>query len=141
MTNEQIKQAYVVGKAAKGVLRYRYLQKQAMMKQAGQDQQSGSPDYEAPLPDPPNRNSADAVDKGFLGGYGVPTLTGSAVGSILGALIQAARGKDVLSGLLVGGGLGGLGGAGYQAYSSGDYKKLFPDNTPSTTQATPESNV
>ena len=102
MTNEQIKQAYVVGKAAKGIIRYREFQKQAMMKRAGTEE--GAPTK----PAKPDNGS-------FLGGYGVPVGVGAGTGAILGALIQAARGKSILNGLLVGGGIGGLGGAGYQA--------------------------
>ena len=113
MTNEQIKQAYVVGKAAKGIIRYREFQKQAMMKQAA---------------DP---------SKSTLGDYAVPTLTGAGITSLIGALIQAAQGKDILKGMLVGAIPGGIAGAGYQAAGGWDGLKNMFKPTESTTSSAP----
>lgn len=152
MTNEQIKQAYVIGKAAKGVLRFRAFQKQAMMKQAvggvpsddpaahgGKKTDSAPPAGGTPVKtESTPKTDNPAIKEPYKSDYTTTTLAGSGIGAIMGALIQAARGKDILNGLLVGGGLGGLGGAGYNAYMAGDIDKMFagsPTQAPEDTSA------
>ena len=97
MTNEQIKQAYVISRAARGVKRYHQLQKEAMQKQAV--------------------DGASAWDtaKQIAGDYAAPVGIPTAIGSILGAIISGAQGKSMLKGLLSGGAIAGLGSAGYKA--------------------------
>ena len=92
MTPNELNQAYVIGVAARGVLRAREFQKQAMMKQAS--------------------NPAQFSD---LATYGKSVGIPAGVAAILGALINGARGKSILNGALIGGGIGGLAGLGHQA--------------------------
>lgn len=94
MTNEQIKQAYVISRAARGVKRYHTLQKQAMQKQA--------------------EGAWDTV-KQVASDYAKPVGIPMGIGAILGAIINGAQGKSMLKGLLSGGAIAGLGSAGYKA--------------------------
>lgn len=110
---QMIKRAYVRGLAARGIYRARLRQKQA----AG-----GLKNY---------------AISGGIGAAG-----GGALGSLIGALVQYARGKNVLRGALAGGGIGGglglLGGLGYQYFKKGpnalpvskDYS-VYSSNDPS----------
>lgn len=108
MTQNELNQAYVIGTAARGILRCRAIQKQAMMKQAAGDTIR---EIESPL-------------AAYSQSIGMP----AGLGAILGAIIQGARGKSILNGLLIGGGAGGLAGLGHQlAYDfSDDYAKNNP---------------
>lgn len=119
MTNEQIKQAYVIGKAARGVLRYKYLQKQAML-------QKRAKETAAPAA---TGNDTLAAMKALAGEYALPVGASSAAAALLGALIQGARGKSILKGLLVGGGLGGIAGAGGKALYDALPAATSPDAT------------
>ncbi|MBQ2619789.1 MAG: hypothetical protein IJF84_00450 [Thermoguttaceae bacterium] len=102
---QMIKRAYVRGLAARGIYRARLRQKQA----AG-----GLKDY---------------AISGGIGAAG-----GGALGSLIGALVQYARGKNVLRGAGIGGaagaGAGLLGGLGYQ------YSKKAPAETKPSVAAT-----
>ncbi len=89
MTENQIKQAYVTGLAARGLLRQMYKQA-AMQKQAGKGMD---------------------IAKGFAQYTGA----GAGLGAIIGALIQIARQKSIMTGALVGAGIGGGLGAGQKA--------------------------
>ena len=110
MTNEQIKQAYVISKAAKGVKRYHTLQKEAMQKQAG------------------DGTSAWDTAKQIAGDYAMPTLVPAGIAGILGAIINGAQGKSMLKGLLGYGAAGAFGGAGYKALNDAGWLKF--DQTP-----------
>ena len=98
MTNEQIKQAYVTGLAARGLLRQ-------MCKQAeGADPGSyGFRDYKG--------DKYYEEGKGNFGldiakDYAAYGAGGAGLGAIIGSLIALARQKSLVSGALVGGGVG-----------------------------------
>ena len=93
MTENQIKQAYVTGLAARGLLRQMY-------KQAEMQKQAGGMD----------------VAKS----YAKYTGAGAGIGAIVGALIQIARQKSLMTGALVGAGIGGGIGAGQRGLNSID---------------------
>ena len=94
MTENQIKQAYVTGLAARGLLRQMYKQA-AMQKQAGKGMD---------------------IAKSYAGYTGV----GAGLGAIIGTLIQIARQKSLMTGALVGAGIGGGIGAGQRGLNSID---------------------
>lgn len=93
MTENQIKQAYVTGLAARGLLRQMYKQA-AMQKQAG---------------------GMDVAKS-----YAKYTGAGAGLGAIIGTLIQIARQKNLMTGALVGAGIGGGIGAGQRGLNSID---------------------
>ena len=93
MTDNQIKQAYVTGLAARGLLRQ-------MRKQAAGEK--SSPGWD--------------IAKSYAGYTG----TGAGIGAIIGALIQLARQKSLVTGALVGGGIGAGIGAGQRGLNSID---------------------
>ncbi|MBQ2619788.1 MAG: hypothetical protein IJF84_00445 [Thermoguttaceae bacterium] len=126
MNNEQmIKQAYVRGLAARGILRMRAMQKQAASGPAiaprGQDSAYSNGGLKVTEPDfgsiaamsgydplrikgkrPWSRGASDA-----LAGAG-----GAGIGAIIGALVAYARKKKILGHALAGAGIGGLAGVG-----------------------------
>ena len=166
-----IKQAYVRGLAARGILRAMIMQKKASgsdskdynPKEDLQDLQSKSeePDFDL-LPlgirrqvtnaryldtDPEFRkslaykylNNSLARDAG-IPQYAVSGLAGAGVMGAIGALIQAARKKNVLKGALIGGGIGagiGIGGKYINdkyIYPSIQEKHLKKDQLPRTAE-------
>lgn len=118
------KQAYVRGVAARGILRTRVMQKMAEENTQPGDSAKETPKKTYKLNGSfldPNPGFFKGVRNSYLknnffaneGDYLKSGLIGLGAGGIIGALIQAARGKNLLSGALVGGGIGaGLGAGG-----------------------------
>ena len=140
------KQAYINGLAARGVLRNLFMQKAASQPDKPESYDSISEaEKQVPIavvPSPTNNSetkpptekelkdqewrynylNSDWAKPDF--GYVTPGLTGAGVGALVGALVQAARDKNVLAGAGIGAGIGGLTGAGAKYYND---EYLYPE--------------
>ena len=112
MTDNQIKQAYVTGLAARGILRQ--MVKQAVEKAKDAPAKEPTPagpgafgfrDYAGDAAYAPGKKRSFGMDmaEDYLQYGGA----GAGIGAIIGALIQIARQKSVMTGALVGAGVGG----------------------------------
>lgn len=126
MTENQIKQAYVTGLAARGLLRQMY-------KQAAEAEADGAKGWGfsgAGGPDPVGDDPNFGMD--MAKSYIKYTGTGAGLGAIIGTLIQLARQKSLVTGALVGAGIGGGIGAGHRGlrhikgYRDSDLNVLDP---------------
>ena len=135
------KKAYINGLAARGCLRYLAMQKMATTTPgvAGSSSSTSTSTTTGTTPSDQETASGDkdkkekeSWQKWYLktkmfqpeSGYLTPGLIGTGIGGAIGALVQAARQKNILLGAGIGAGMGGLAGIGAK-YVNDEY--VFPE--------------